>query len=306
MSETLPILVNQTLAMFIMMGMGFALFKLRLINDDGMAQMSNLVLYVISPAIVIQSFVTTEFSIERLEAAGLCFVLSLLVLGVSAVLVRLVYGTEEPVSKFAVVFSNMGFIGIPLVTSVLGAEYVFYLSCVMAAFAVFVWTYGAWVVSGDANEVSSTKVLTNPNMIALAVSIVLFCLSVRLPTPVVSVLSNFSSVNTGLSMTVLGGYLAQADIRGIAGSAKTYKACLLRLVAVPLLAIALFVPFPWLDAHVKTVLIIAFSTPVAGMLAMFSQKFGKDFEYAGGLVAFSTLLSLVSMPLMIELGIVLM
>lgn len=301
MGETLPTLVNQTASMFVMMAVGYLLFKLHMIDDGGVAQMSNVVLYVASPAVVLQSFVT-EFSVEKLVGAAWCAALSALITLVAIGLTHAVYGSVRPISQMSVIFTNSGFIGIPLVQNVLGTEYVFYASICVAVVTVFLWTYGVFLVSHDRDEISAKKVLTNPGVVVLFVGLAMFVLSIGLPEILSASVASLGNVNGGLAMVVLGAYLAQADIVALGRDKWVYLASFLKLLVVPLVFVVILRLVPGLGLGVKLTLLITFATPSGGVTAMFSQKYGANYQYGVGLVSFSTLLSLASMPLVIGLA----
>ena len=170
-ATTLPVLVSQISAMFLMMAAGFALFKVKMIDDHSVVRMSNVVLYVASPAVVLQSF-ATKFTMDKLTGAAACFVLSALITCVAICLTRMVYGKDRPLSQMSIIFTNSGFIGIPLVQNVLGEEYVFYVSMCMASVTFFLWTYGIYLVSQDKSQISFKKIVTNPGVFTLFIGIV--------------------------------------------------------------------------------------------------------------------------------------
>lgn len=138
----------------------------------------------------------------------------------------------------------------------------------------------------------------------LFVGFALFLLSVRLPDFLSVACSTLGSINTGGAMIVLGCYLAQTRLGHMMRDLRIYKVSLLRLVVSPLLCCALLwlLPAQLISADVKMVVLITFATPVGALCAMLSQKYGGNYEYGAGFVSLSTLLSLATMPLMLELG----
>ena len=300
LEETLPVLTTYIAAMFVMMGMGFALFKAKMIEHHGIAQMSNVILYAASPCIVGQSFLT-DFSMQRLIEAGWCVVFSAIITGVTILVTRCVYRNKQPLAAFSVIFTNSGFIGIPIVQSVLGVEYVFYVSMCIACVTFFVWTYGAWLVSQDKREISITKIATNPGVVTIFIGLLLFVFSIH-PDPILKIsIARVADINAGLAMIILGAYLAEAKIVELIRDKWIYFASFLRLLVMPLITLGILWFAP-LEQAIKLVLFITFATPSGALTAMFSQKYGKDYEYAVGLVATSTLLSLVTMPIMMALA----
>lgn len=230
---------------------------------------------------------------------ALC-VVAFLVLG--TVLSSLFLSRPDRVGRFATIFSNAGFVGIPIIQALLGQEYVFYVTIVIAISTLYLWTYGVVLISGDRSMISLGKVATNPAVIALAIGLVLFFLPVQLPGVITSVLSAMGGLNTGLAMIVLGANLGMANVGLMFSDLRLYKASAMRLAVAPLasLVILLVAPIPY---EVRMALIISQATPCAASTSMLAQLFGADYQYGTGLVIMTTTLSMVSMPLLLSLAI---
>ncbi len=298
----MPIMVTQTVAMFLMMAVGAVAFKSGLVDEAGSRSLTNFAVYVSMPAVILQSLAGT-FDVRKLQVAGIVAVASLVLIGVCMACVRIAYGREgDGIAKAAVVISNMGFIGVPLIQAVVGEEYVFYISVSMAVQTIVIWTYSAYVITRDASVLSAKRIVTNPAVIAVALGVVLFLLSIEIGGVPGVMIDGIANMNTGLAMVILGIYLAQADLRSLLGNVSIYKAALLRLVVTPAISIALLIFAP-LETAIKVTLLIGFICPCGSTSATLCQIFGKgDYRYAAGMVAMSTLLSLVSMPLMLMAG----
>ena len=300
LTQTMPIMINQTVAIFLMMAVGIVLFKTKRLDNQGAAQMANVALYVAGPAITITAFATT-FDAEKLVAGGLCMLLTVLFTLGSATIGWLVYRDRQRISQMGIMISNMGFMGIPLVQAVLGEEYVFYVSACIAAQIPITFTYGIWLISQDKSEVSPKRILSNPAIIAVFVGVALFFASIELDGIAKATASGLSGLNTGLAMIVLGSYLAQADLRGILRNKNLYLTHFIRLVVVPLIIVAILWVMP-LSTPIKLTLLIAFAAPSGTVTAIFPQMFNKDYRFGAGLVSSSTLLSLLTMPIMLSIG----
>ena len=299
-ATTMPIMLTQVVAMFIMMMIGAALYKAKLVDNTGSAQIASVALYVATPAVILQSL-ATSFDPAKLAAGAACFALSFLFTALSAFVAWLYFRDRRRAAQLGIMISNMGFMGIPLVQNVLGEQYVFYISACIAAQVPLMWTYGVWLVSQDMANISPKKILTNPSVIAVVVGIVLFCCSVNLGGVFQVTAADMGNLNTGLAMLVMGTYLAQTDLRSLARDRNLYAASALRLLAVPALVIASLVFVP-LDTAVKLVVVIALSAPCGTVSAMFPQLFGGDYRFGAGLVSLSTLLSLIVMPLLLAIS----
>lgn len=302
-AQTMPVMVTQVVAMFLMMVIGAVLYRGQLVDNAGSKQLSNVALYVATPAVILQSLATT-FDAAKMVAGAACMALSFIFTLVSAGVARLYFRDRQRAAQLGITISNMGFMGIPLVQSVLGEEYVFYISACMAGQVPLIWSYGIWLISQDTSKISLKKIATNPSIVAVVVGIVLFCCSIDLTGVIKVTAQDMGNLNTGLAMLVMGIYLAQTDLRSLVRDRNLYAACALRLLAVPAIVIAVMVLLP-LDPIVKLVVVIALSTPCGTVSAMFPQMFGGDYRFGAGLVSVSTLLSLVLMPLVLAASLVL-
>lgn len=302
-AQTMPVMITQVVAMFLMMVIGAVLYRGQLVDNAGSKQLSNVALYVATPAVILQSLATT-FDAAKMAAGAACMALSFIFTLVSAGVARLYFRDRRRAAQLGITISNMGFMGIPLVQSVLGEEYVFYISACMAGQVPLIWSYGIWLISQDTSKISLKKIATNPSIVAVVVGIVLFCCSIDLTGVIKVTAQDMGNLNTGLAMLVMGIYLAQTDLRSLVRDRNLYAACALRLLAVPAIVIAVMVLLP-LDPIVKLVVVIALSTPCGTVSAMFPQLFGGDYRFGAGLVSVSTLLSLVLMPLVLAASLVL-
>ena len=302
LAETMPIMVTQVAAMFVMMGIGIIMFKKGMLTNEGVSEMSTVALYVATSCVILRSL-AVPFDPNRLGEAIACVVLTIVFTVLSAFTAWLVYRDRRRIAQLGIMVSNMGFIGIPLVENVLGEQYVFYISVCIAAQIVLTWTYGVWLVANDASVISAKRIFTNPAIVSSFVGVFLFLLPIELPGVITQALNGLGDLNGGLAMLILGTYLAQADIRGLLRDRNLYLACLVRLIVIPALVVGVLAVLPLSNA-VKMTLLVGFSAPCGAVSAMFPQMFGGDYRFGAGLVSFSTLLSLVSMPLMLALALV--
>lgn len=291
-------LVQTVISMTAMMAVGFVLYRRGLVDNDGVAQISNVVLFVASPSVVMLSF-ARDFDLQRLIDGGIGGLAFALITVLSAV-VALALLPRDRLGQFGVVFTNVGFIGIPIVQSVLGADYVFYISIAIAVNVFCIWTYGVWLVSSDMSQVSPRKVLTNPNVIAIAVGLVLFLAPGALPGWLSSAMGAMGNLNTGLAMVVLGAYVAQTDVRSLLRSRRIYYTCFLRLIVVPVASAVLLSLFP-ISTEVRLIMLIGAAAPTGALAAMLSRLYGGDYRYGAGLVAISTIFSMVTLPLVVAM-----
>ncbi len=295
------IVFGQVLSLFIMIGVGFAMYKVKFINDTGAAQMTDLLLYAVTPCIVINAF-NRKFDPNTASAIGVFAVTGLLVMLLGIIVATLVFRGKDKnsraVQRFSLVFSNCGFMGIPLAQAICGQDGVLYSSIFMAIFNLYQWTYGVTVMSGQ--KLSIKKAILNPCVLGLAVGIPIFLLSLQIPSPVQSAISMLADLNSPLAMVIIGTHLAKTDIIGTFKDARCYVMALLRLIALPALTMVVVLSIPWLDQNQILTLAVQCGAPVAASCALFATKYECDSQLASRMVALSTIFSMITLPVLIS------
>lgn len=299
--EIILLLLKQNLIMAVYLLIGYFLFKKKLVGREGSADIGRMLLYIVMPVAVLKSYIT-DFSVEKLEGLAVSFIITTLALLLSIILSRIAFNKEQGVERFGTAFSNAGFIGIPLVQMTLGAEAVFYVSSFVALLNILQWTYGIVTMAGDRNAISFKKIRTNPIVLSFLTGLLLFFLPAELPEAVNSIVVTISSMNGPLAMIVLGVYLAQIPLRSIFTDKTAYKCSLFRLVIIPLLTIVLMMVFPAKYLVIKLTVLIAAAAPAGSNVAVFAQLYGKDYTAAVKEVCLSTVLCILTMPVIIGIA----
>jgi predicted permease len=163
------------------------------------------------------------------------------------------------------------------------------------------WTYGVLLMSGDKNEVSVKKILTNPNLIAVVVGMILFFTIDELPYVALQTLNGMANMNTGLGMVILGATLGASNVGLMITDTRLYKAIALRLVVVPLVCIPILLLMP-VPFEVRMVMMIIAAAPAASATSMLALKYGADYSYGTGLSIGTTIVSMLTMPLVLALA----
>lgn len=296
--ETTSIVFQQTLTMAIYMLVGFALFKGGKITKEGSKSLANLLVWLIIPAVIINSF-CVELSLEKLRALGLSALLAAVALAVSAAISHFAF-KKSPVDNFAAAFSNCGFMGIPLVRAGFGDEAVFLLVGFVVLLNLLQWTYGAALLKGDKGAVSLKGVLLNPITVGTAVGVVLFVtgLGSRLPGVLGGAIGGLAALNSPVAMLVLGIYMAQTSLKETVMSPRLYVLSAVRLLLIPAVTLALLTPLP-VDLTMKYVILLGASAPVGANVAVYAQLYGEDYSYACRTVVLSTVLSILTLPVLV-------
>ena len=212
---------------------------------------------------------------------------------------KLFFRKQEEASRvclqFGCVYGNVGFMGIPLVSAVLGSSNVIFAVLGIAVFNLVIFTHGAMAMGGR-KAVSAKNIATNVVLIALVVGIILMLLRIRLPEPLYNALNFMGNLNTPLSMLVIGAQLSRAELSRIFTRPLFYAAGAVKQILVPVITAFILLPFH-LDKQFYIAIVILFATPVAGFTSIFAERYGRNVGYAAQLVSLSTLLSVITLPL---------
>lgn len=301
--ENFLVIGQQVIVLFILIAVGFICGKKGVITEHASKVMTDIVLYAVTPCVMVSAF-QREFSMETLGKVLTAAVTALVILAVSVLIARLVFRQKDiarrKVLQFSVIFSNCGFMSLPLQKELLGEDGWFFGSIFVAVFNIVVWTYGLFDMSGDKKQLSIKRLAFNPGIIGAIAAILLFVFGVQLPPVVAQPITHLANLNTPLPMLIIGFYLSQANFRKAFSDRDAYLASVFRLLFIPLAAaFAMF--FLKLDRTMVIAFTIACSAPTAATTTMFSAKFNRDTELSVSVVASTTLLSLVTMPLIVSL-----
>lgn len=299
------ITAQQTFIMFLYMLAGAVLYKKRKITQSGSRDLATMLLWLVLPAVIINSF-CVQFSVYKLIEITISFMLGMAVLIVAIILARLFF-PDRPIDNFAAAFSNAGFIGIPLVRAVLGEEAVFYTVGIIAILNVLQWTYGVTVLTGEKKHVSLKSIVINPIFIGTLIGGIIFCTGMgdKIPKVLFSAFQGISMLNAPLAMIVLGCYLAQTNLKKILMTFSLYKVSLIRLLLIPFITI-LFLKFLPCAITMKMAVLCAAAAPVGANVAVYAQLNDLDYPYACQTVVLSTVLSIISLPVILMIAEVLM
>lgn len=288
----------QIIKMFLMMSVGYVLYKKAIINDDTTSRLSSILLMATTPCTIINPF-NQAFSMEKLEGLIVSTLLSFFVYGLNILLANLLFKKHERIEKFATVFPNAGFLGIPLVSGVLGAEAVFYLAPSFAVFYLVAWTWAVVVMSGRKDTVSFKKIITNPCIWAIFIGLAVFLMPVKPFAPVMEAVSSMGSMTTPLAMVILGAYLAKNPLNEIFTNATAYRVSFYRLVLAPAVLFFFLGFLPERYHMIRMVILISCSAPVATLVPIFAQMFDRKTALGAQIVSLSTILCLITMPVLL-------
>ena len=302
------IVAQQVAILFVLMGFGAAMRKAGFFKENAIDGIVNVLILVVTPCLIVDVF-QRPFDPSMLKGLGLaCAVAALVHVALIAIAAAVVRHRNEDVRRpllLAAVFSNAGFMGIPLEQALLGDEGVFYGIVYVVVFNLFIWSWGLRTMCGSREQGAgnSLKMWVNPGTVGIAMGLPLFLCSAKLPAVIGVPVHHMANLNTPLAMIVIGYALAGAEFGKVLRTGSVYVATAVRLVASPLLAMAMLYPFRnMLDRNMMLAMTVAASAPVAAMVSMFAAKYRRDMDVSVSVVSGTTLLSILTMPVVIALA----
>ena len=296
-------ILNQTIIMLILIGVGVICAKTKLISESSNKDLSKFVLQVVNPVVIFISY-QKPYKAELAKNLLLTFVISIVVMSVlislSYLFVRKKEGREFEIERFSSVYSNCGFMGIPLVNALFGDEGVFYLTAFITVFNLIVWTHGVILVSGEKDFKQVVKVFYSPTIISIILGLITFFLEIRLPDTALSALGFIKDVNTPMAMIVSGVTIAATDIPKLLKNYRVYDVCFLKLIVMPLILAVPLSLFTNFDDKVRMTVLVAAAAPPAAMCTLLSIRYGKNSVYASEIFTAGTILSVGTLPLVVK------
>jgi predicted permease len=298
--EIALLVMNQTILMFLLMSVGYVLRKMGLLSVQGVKELCNLLIYIVIPAVIIKAYFI-EKSVQTTNDLLLSFVFAITALALSMSIAWIVFGKRFPVENFSTSFASAGFIGIPLVNAVLGLQAVFYITGMVACLNILQYTYGQSLLKGDFKSLTLRKILLNPIIIGLGIGLLVYFSGFKAPEIVKSVINSASALNAPIAMFVVGTYLTQVDFMTLIKSKITFITSFFRLLLIPIVTILVFSLIPG-NPLIKLAVLLAASAPVGFNVVVFCQL--NDVDCTPGVkdVCLSSILSILTMPLIVYLS----
>ena len=301
--ELSSIIFVQVMIIFMLLALGFVLTRIKVVTDAGLKQITDILLYTVTPCLLVNAY-QKDFSQELASGLLWGFGFALIIHVVAITISTLCFPREDTkryrVSIFGSVYSNCGYMAIPLLTASLGSDGVFFGSAYLAVFTVLYWTHGICVYRGDTKELSVKKLIKNPGLIGTAVALFMFLTGIKLPYVLRESVRYVSDLNTPLAMIVMGSYLAKTDFKKALTSVSVYLVSALRLLVIPVICVGIARLLPIPDMVAKSLLITA-ACPTAAVATLLAGKYNLDASYSAETVAISTLLSILTIPLVLML-----
>lgn len=302
------ILLKQMLILFMIMLVGFICRKKKIISNEGSKVLSAIVVNVANPALILSASINKESFVKGKELLfvallSLGIYIFLLIVSKLVVILLKVKTKEAGTYKVMTVFSNIGFMGFPLISAVYGSDALLYASFFLIPYNVLIYTWGISTMrkdNGNQEEVSESKIawnkIFNIGVIACIITIIIYISQIRVPDFIESAITSISSLTAPLSMIVIGDSIALMDVKKLITDKRLIIFSVVKQIIIPIVGVFIIKTMN-ISFEMIGVCLVMLATPVGSMTAMLAQQYDGDYEFASKGVALTTLMSVVTIPL---------
>ncbi|OPJ64215.1 AEC family transporter [Clostridium oryzae] len=298
------LLMKQIAVLFLIMVMGFVLVKTHLLKTEESKTLSVVALYLITPCVIINAFqvkYTDSIRNGLILAFAAAVLIHIILLTLGKILEKIF--NLDAVEKTSIIYSNAGNLIIPIVTSILGKEWVIYSSAFIVVQLVLFWTHCRMVLCGE-RKIDLKKILLNVNMIAIFLGILLFVTRLQMPDIVTRAMESVSVMIGPICMVVAGMLIGNMSLKKVFAYKRIYIVVFLKMIVCPLIIMILlkYSGMMNLVSNGKMILLIsllAAAAPSASTVTQMAQIYGENGEYASIINAVTTIVCIITMPIMV-------
>ena len=300
------LLMEEIIKLFVIMFMGYAVVKAGLMKSSESKSVSVILVYLVIPCVIIKAFqvdYTPDVQKGLFLAIAAAVAVHILFLLITVPLKKVF--RMDVIEQATSIYSNAGILVIPLVQELLGQDYVIYSSAYIAVQLILLWTQGKNMLCEE-EKLEWKKVFLNVNIISIIAGIVLFLFRIKLPAGVQDVLGMMNNMIGPLGMLLAGMAIAEVPLKSIFTKKRNYLSVAFRLLLYPVLGLFLMKAIQIVvnlenSSQILLTVYLACVTPACASVTSMAQLYDKDAAYASSLYVLTTLLSIVTMPVMVYL-----
>lgn len=296
------VVLSQMIVLFIVLLIGVLANKKGIINDQIEKSLSWIVINIANPALIISSSLSKNKNISGKDLAGVMIIAIAMYVGLiilAYIITKLLRVNKKEMGAYMVmfVFSNIAFMGYPVISGIFGKGALLYALLFSLPFNILIYTYGVLAIGGNSklSNLQLSKIL-NIGVLACLVSILLFAIKIPVPNFIKTLIDMLGNLSAPLSMMVIGSSLVKMDLKSVM---KNYK--MMIFIAVKQLLFPILAAFAIrgiIDSElIFGIVVIMLAMPVASMTAMLANQYNGDYKLVSEGVAFSTIVSVISIPL---------
>jgi hypothetical protein len=294
----------QIIQMIVILAFGAYAYKKTIIQENGLKSLTNILLEIVSPLLIFTSY-QRDYDQEQVRGLIITFILSFLSICIAIILARILIKkstkTDYLVERMAVMYTNCGFIGLPLMNAVYGQLGVFYCTGVITAFNIICWSYGISMLIKLPLKEKIIKIITGRNMLAIILGLLCYFFSIRVPSLVLAPMKSIGDMNGSLALLIVGATIMKCPLKKLFGDLRSYYILFLHNILIPIIIIFFLLKIN-APIMLKNIVLIAMACPVGATTTTFSLLYDRDELYASSLLGLSTIASIITIPIILFLN----
>ena len=301
----IKVVIGQMIVLFALMGLGFLLYRVNILDLKTNSKLTSLVLSVTTPCMVLNSVLCTKkYSDPQtiFTILGIAVVTYIVTPFIGILINKLlrVPTNQTGLYVFMTVFSNIGFIGYPIMKAIFGNDSVFHTSLFGMVFNIMLFTLGVYLIGigQQGNNKLNLKNLITPGVICSFLALILYLLHLRAPQIVTDFTSMIGDMTTPLAMIIIGVTLGAMNIREVFNELRVYIYTIIKQLILPVITYPIIV-FLIKDNYLRGLTLVMLSMPVGSSAVLFTNKYGGDSELAAKTIFMTTLISVFTIPLIV-------
>lgn len=300
------VVINQMIQLFMVIGLGYFMKKKKILNDEVNSKLNYIVISITTPALIFSSVCTATISDKSTVLYTLVIAIALYIVLpiISYIIVKImrVPVEQKGLYMFMIIFSNIGFMGYPVMKALFGNNAILYTSIFNILFNIEVYTLGVILINYGKNVETkfNLKNLLSPGIIASIIALFIYFLEINIPSVIVESCTMVGDMTTPLAMLIIGATLANIKVKELFTEYRLYYFTIIKQIILPVAmfpVIAYFVTDPLL----RGITLVNVAMPVANSAVLFANEYGGDVELAAKSVFITTLISVITIPLIVSL-----
>lgn len=300
------VVINQMIQLFMVIGLGYFMKKKKILNDEVNSKLNYIVISITTPALIFSSVCTATISDKSTVIYTLVIAIALYIVLpiISYVIVKImrIPVEQKGLYMFMIIFSNIGFMGYPVMKALFGNNAILYTSIFNILFNIEVYTLGVILINYGKNVETkfNLKNLLSPGIIASIIALFIYFLEINIPSVIVESCTMVGDMTTPLAMLIIGATLANIKVKELFTEYRLYYFTIIKQIILPVAMfpiIAYFVTDPLL----RGITLVNVAMPVANSAVLFANEYGGDVELAAKSVFITTLISVITIPLIVSL-----
>ncbi len=291
----------QMLALLIMIGAGFAVSKMNILDGHTNTRISSLIVNLFNPLLVLSGAFNASGSISLRTMGLVCLIAAgMFLIFILCGMILAPFFSRDPAQKriyqMMLVFSNLAFIGIPVVSSILGADCVVYVTIFILVYTLVFYIYGMALMEGKFS-LSSLKAVVNPGTLAGVAAVLVAVFRIPVPSFIVTAVTYLGNAASPLALISVGFSLANSDLKKVFGQPKLYLFSLIKLLVLPLAMLPLLRAVTG-DATLIPVCMVMFGMPIGNLPLILANEKGIDGSTCSAAIILSTILCVFTVPIL--------